>query len=34
MHCTLAELLALPMEYYETLIEIAPTWLRDHTDES
>jgi len=32
MHWTLPDLLALPIEYYETLIELAPKWLR--SDES
>lgn len=27
MHWTLEELWALPIEYYEVLIEIAPKWL-------
>ena len=27
MRCTLDELLALPVEYYEALVEIAPKWL-------
>ncbi len=33
MHFTLDELLSLPIEYYEILIEIAPKWL-GNTDES
>ena len=27
MKCSLDELLALPIEYYDALIEIAPKWL-------
>lgn len=27
MHWTLSELLALPIEYYDALIDIAPKWL-------
>jgi hypothetical protein len=33
MHWTLDELLSLPMEYYDVLIDIAPTWLGNR-DES
>jgi len=27
MHWTLDDLLALPIEYYDALLAIAPTWL-------
>jgi hypothetical protein len=33
MHWTLDDLLSLPVEYYEALIEIAPTWF-GNADES
>ena len=28
MHWTIDDLMALPVDYYEVLIEIAPDWLK------
>ncbi len=32
MHWTLDDLLALPIEHYDVLMEIAPKWLGGHDD--
>jgi hypothetical protein len=34
MHWTLPDLLALPVDVYEILLDIAPTWLSPEADDT